>query len=319
MKRLLEDNKGNILFTAMVVLVGVMLGFAVYGTFHGAEAVIGGIGNVTASDNPHNLSAGSDGVQATDEVRICIFCHASHNTITDADLLNAPLWNHSLSSAVYNVLTSGTVINSITHSKFSGFVANAGVVNMLSSPSASPDGASRLCLGCHDGTVAIGDVSSETVSISMDSSDPCVTSGGKLQSGCTSVTGAKPYIGNDLTSKHAVSIAMNVDLRDASNYNCGVAGQTTKVKFPWIGPDAQANVVILRPTANQYNGKPGISGTDASSGSGSNKYGTGYNYGVQCSTCHDPHDWSPVEDTQGYKFIVTDTFDELCKACHVNC
>jgi len=305
MRKLVEDNKGNIILTAMVMVVGVLLGIAVYGTFHGASAVVGEPGNVTDNNNPHNLSMGSSGVQAMYEQRICIFCHTPHKAKTDADLIDPPLWNHSLSSAVYNVLTPGSVVNSVD--KFP-FAANAGIVNMLSSPGA-PDGTSRLCLGCHDGTIGIGNVGSELVPIAMNTaSAACLTAEGSLSSSCSA------YIGNDLTKKHVVSIPMNDNLIAASVANCGTAGQTTSVQYPWDG--GQGSVVILRPTLNTFNGNPGIPG--GSVGMPASKYNTGYNYGVQCSTCHDPHKWSATVDTEGYKFVVTD-FNSLCSACHTAC
>lgn len=306
MVRLIRDNRGNILFTAMVMIVGIMLGMAVYGAFHGAEAVVGETGTLyTDTDNPHNLAAGSGGVEALDEVRICIFCHTSHKSNTDFDLIDPPLWNHSLSSATYNVLTPGTVRNSITNSVYTPISpSNAGVVNMLSSPSA-PDGTSRLCLGCHDGTIGIGNVGSESVPIAMNTASACVTSDGRISSSCSA------YIGNDLTTKHVVSIPMNDGLMAASNSSCSDAGQTTFLKYPWESPNPDANV-ILRPTRKLYGGNPGVTRSTG-------KYSAGYNYGVQCSTCHDPHDWNANSGNVGYKFLVTQTFDDLCNACHAVC
>lgn len=66
---------------------------------------------------------------------ICIVCHTPHNSQT---LTDAPLWNHTTSTAnytLYSNLISGT------------FNATAG----------QPDGASKLCLSCHDGTVKVDD------------------------------------------------------------------------------------------------------------------------------------------------------------------
>lgn len=304
MIRFVRNNRGNILLAAMAAIAGIFIGIAVYGTFHEAEAILG----VTDTNNPHNLSAGSSGIQAISETRICIFCHTSHNANMDADLINAPLWNHSLSDAVYNVLSPGTVVNSST--KYS--LASGGVVNMLSSPSA-PDGTSRLCLGCHDGTVSIGSVGSEPLGISMNTVDPCLDADGKLQSSCSN---PGPYIGNDLTTKHVISIPMNGTLISASRNNCFVATQTTKLKYPWDGPDALPATVILRPTMKQYSGSYGISGL-SNALMPTSKYSSGYYYGVQCSTCHDPHKWAA--SGEGDKFIVTSTFDALCKACHTGC
>lgn len=64
--------------------------------------------------------------------QICIACHTPHGgntTVTDA-----PLWNHAVTTATYTLYSSSTL--------------NAG-------PLTQPSGVSKLCLSCHDGTVAI--------------------------------------------------------------------------------------------------------------------------------------------------------------------
>jgi predicted CXXCH cytochrome family protein len=64
---------------------------------------------------------------------ICIVCHAPHNANTT--VANAPLWNHTLSAtANYTLYAVGGTMN-----------ATVG----------QPDGSSKLCLSCHDGTVAL--------------------------------------------------------------------------------------------------------------------------------------------------------------------
>ena len=60
---------------------------------------------------------------------ICVACHTPHNSATVAD---APLWNHDLSTQTYALYNSPTL--------------NATV--------SQPGGTSKLCLSCHDGTVA---------------------------------------------------------------------------------------------------------------------------------------------------------------------
>ena len=91
----------------------------------------------------HNLSISSPGdVHATTESDICIFCHTPHNATGDG-----PLWNHQLSSAAYQPYTSST----------------------LKATVGQPTGASRLCLSCHDGTVALGMVHSRSGGIAMNS------------------------------------------------------------------------------------------------------------------------------------------------------
>ncbi len=64
--------------------------------------------------------------------QICIACHTPHGGNTS--VTDAPLWNHAVTTATYTLYSSGTL--------------DAG-------PLAQPSGVSKLCLSCHDGTVAI--------------------------------------------------------------------------------------------------------------------------------------------------------------------
>ncbi len=62
---------------------------------------------------------------------MCIVCHTPHNA--DTQVNDAPLWNHEVTSATYTLYSSSTIESTINQ----------------------PDGLSKLCLSCHDGTVAI--------------------------------------------------------------------------------------------------------------------------------------------------------------------
>ena len=85
---------------------------------------------VSSPSNKHNLSVNGPGpVRSTDTTEICIFCHAPHNTSPAT-----PLWNQTQSGVTYTPYSSST---------------------MAASPGA-PTGSAKLCLSCHDGTVAIG-------------------------------------------------------------------------------------------------------------------------------------------------------------------
>ncbi len=83
-------------------------------------------GTITGSVHDFTASAWSGG-------RICVACHTPHNS--DISVTDAPLWNHKLSTQTYTVYNSATF--------------NAG--GTLGQPS----GLSKLCLSCHDGTVAV--------------------------------------------------------------------------------------------------------------------------------------------------------------------
>ena len=122
---------------------------------------------VSIVNTPHNLSvSGPGGIRAATESEICIFCHTPHFATTDG-----PLWNHQMSAATYLPYTSAT----------------------LKATVGQPTGASRLCLSCHDGTVALGMVNSRTGGIAMNTA---------------TLTGTND-LGVNLTGDHPVSFVYN--------------------------------------------------------------------------------------------------------------
>jgi len=93
-------------------------------------ASVFGKGSVLGS--PHNLSARgpATGLHSQQEERVCIFCHAPHGAQP-----GTALWNHELpSNAGYTPYGSTTLQASV---------------------SPVPTGSSRVCLSCHDGTIAL--------------------------------------------------------------------------------------------------------------------------------------------------------------------
>ncbi|MHC4154389.1 MAG: cytochrome c3 family protein [Planctomycetota bacterium] len=72
--------------------------------------------------SPHDLSV----VRGRN---LCDFCHTPHGALP-----NTPGWNHRLSTVVYKIYQSSS----------------------LDAKVGQPTGASKLCLSCHDGTVALG-------------------------------------------------------------------------------------------------------------------------------------------------------------------
>lgn len=97
-------------------------------------------------DTKHNLSLTGPGpIQAQRETRICIFCHTPHNAAPDS-----PLWNREIEPQIYTVYASPTLV--------------AGVLPQ-------PSGPTKLCLTCHDGTVAMGAVLNPPGGIAMAGSD----------------------------------------------------------------------------------------------------------------------------------------------------
>ena len=121
----------------------------------------------------HNLSVSGPGsLRASTESDVCIFCHAPHNTTGVG-----PLWNHALSTATYTTYNSST----------------------LKATVGQPTGSSKLCLSCHDGTVALGMVASRSTPI-------------RMQSGATIIPAGRTRIGTDLSAHHPVSFFYNSTL-----------------------------------------------------------------------------------------------------------
>jgi len=117
----------------------------------------------------HNLSVSGPGeIRATRETEICKFCHIPHNAVVPA-----PLWGRRLSTADYTTPE-----------------LRRGRPGARSAP--QPDGASRLCLSCHDGTIALGEIAGEARPIEMQG-------GGRLQ------PGRRGFLGTDLTGSHPIS------------------------------------------------------------------------------------------------------------------
>ena len=112
--------------------------------------------------SPHDFSARGWGT-----TEVCIFCHAPHNTTG-----GTPLWNHKATAATFTLYSSTT----------------------LNATLAQPAGVSKLCLSCHDGTVAVDSYGTRT--------------------GATNVAGTR-LIGTDLSNDHPIGFAYTAALATA--------------------------------------------------------------------------------------------------------
>lgn len=126
-----------------------------------------GAASASILNTKHNLSVSGPGsVTAQNENRVCIFCHTPHHATTVT-----PLWSRPLSNTIYNLYGSPT---------------------MASRPG-QPTGASRLCLSCHDGTIAIG-----TLAGAME---PIIMAGG-----ITRMPPGESNLSFDLADDHPISL-----------------------------------------------------------------------------------------------------------------
>ena len=227
------------------------------------------------SNTRHNLSVSGPGtVKATSESQICVFCHTPHGA---EGIPAAPLWNRKLSGATYTPYTSSSI------------EANAAEL------AAGPGGSSKLCLSCHDGTLALGNVNvlggKANQTIALNGTGP----GGTMAPGAGTTTGFTRNLGVDLTNDHPISFTYDAALAVRDGELRTPDGTTVGTRSPGVKPR-------LPLEAGQ----------------------------MQCSTCHDPH----LRETDPFKgaakFLRVNRFQEqtptggtfaetgdiLCLACH---
>jgi len=138
-------------------------------------AVTGSVRVATAAsvaDSVHNLSpSGPGAIRAAEAAGVCEFCHTPHESSPVA-----ALWNRRGQGTNYTPYTSSTA------------KATPG----------QPTGASLLCLSCHDGTVALGDLLNRRAPIAMV--------GGDI------IPPGRSRIGTDLRHHHPVSFIYDANL-----------------------------------------------------------------------------------------------------------
>ncbi|MES2149412.1 MAG: hypothetical protein V4508_06425 [Pseudomonadota bacterium] len=242
----------------------------------------------------HNLSAVADNsatpsggkvpvraVKATSQTQVCVFCHTPHEaeSITfgsGATALGAPLWNRKLSGQTYTPYSSSSM--------------EADAAEMA----AAPGGSSKLCLSCHDGTMAIDKVNAlngvKNATIPMTSATPV-----KMPSSAAT-TGFTRDLGTDLSSDHPISFT----------YNAALAAADGELR----GPDG---VIVGTRTSGSTPPKMPLE-----------------NGQMQCATCHDPHLRDKTTSNGNAKFLRMNRFqvsqptggafssgnDIICLACH---
>ncbi|MBI5233656.1 MAG: hypothetical protein HY880_04815 [Deltaproteobacteria bacterium] len=149
----------------------------------------------------HNLGAYSPGtvkstVGTTVTTEICIFCHTPHNSNP-----SGALWNKADPGSTYTPYDEATMV----------------------AASGQPTGASKLCLSCHDGTIAIGSLlnlpgAATSGTLAMEG----VTIEGKLSSSSTA------YIGTELRDDHPISFLYsesypaNIEIKDNTLLPTGI-------------------------------------------------------------------------------------------------
>jgi predicted CXXCH cytochrome family protein len=127
-------------------------------------ATASGASGQTIVGSAHDFS--TKGWNTTGE--ICVVCHTPHNA--DVSVTDAPLWNHQITAATFTVYSSST----------------------LDATVGQPDASSKLCLSCHDGTVALDNFGGTTTG--------------------TNFIGGGALVGTDLSNDHPISFLYDAAL-----------------------------------------------------------------------------------------------------------
>ncbi len=221
----------------------------------------------------HNLSVSGPGAyHAQAEGEVCIFCHAPHNAS-----LQAPLWNRDDSRASYLTYQSTT---------FQGAIAQ-------------PNGSTKLCLSCHDGTIALGKV------VSLGQTEIA------MQAGRRFLDQGEAFLGTNLRDDHPVSFAYD-----------GSRGGSSSEFVP-------ARSI---PHPVQLDGKGQVQCTschDAHDDSFGNFLRTTDRQGALCLACHQPAGWTASAHRSSSaqwngagadpwpRSDYTTVADNACANCHV--
>ncbi len=252
-----------------------------------------------SADAPDLLTGETRAVKASSQKEVCVFCHTPHFANTE---VAAPLWNRALSTATYTAYDSSSM-----------------QADMSTNPQPGPS--SKLCLSCHDGTLAIGSVNSAGggANLQVDANgvitgvDPTTI---EMSDGVTTMpagtgldTGFTRNLGTDLRNDHPIGFSYDSDL----------AGNDGEL----ANPAAVTDVSIATREGRQAAGANAATRTHIAVPLENGK--------LECTSCHDPHiRGTNGDENKNIKFLRLNRFqkavasdgsfsiasDMNCLACH---
>jgi|SaaInl8_200m_RNA_FD_contig_41_161333_length_993_multi_4_in_0_out_0_1 predicted CXXCH cytochrome family protein len=275
--------KKSILLAAAFGLIAVGTAQA-QNNMHGSYNAAPGSG-IVGSKHDLSIATGIGNLYGqTDELdRICIYCHAPHHTMQEADsegIKYLPLWNHEVTSLFYNTYQSdfGDGPDSAAAAGVSG-MGQASNPNQFADRHlfngadtiGEPGSVSRLCLSCHDGSIAVNEYGFDPGrDESKGAADSFIADQFKIGGG------------GNLTNHHPIGFQYT----DVVMYDDEIAPTWTVISTGGGGAHSQTTIGSLL-----------------------------YNDGMmECVTCHDVHN----SKNDGETFLwVSDQESKFCLTCHL--
>jgi predicted CXXCH cytochrome family protein len=214
---------------------------------------------------------------------ICKPCHTPHNALDTS--LTGRLWAHTLSNQTY-VYHGGSVTGNDGSTRPEAGTGSATQADM--------DVATRLCLSCHDGTVALDSFMGKD-----GVSDGKFIGDADGQHGAAVANLGNGKVANDLTNDHPVGYKAVYDENSGQNaagtghYRYNPRGAVTAAGLRF----ATSKTPVAAGAVDRTTGTP-VTGSLPS---------------ISCVSCHDVHNGSGIEDGL---LRMTNEGSALCLTCH---
>lgn len=223
------------------------------------------------ANSKHDLAAMGPGpTRAVNESEICIFCHTPHNASPVA-----PLWNRYNPTTYYRIYRSPSLQARVDQ----------------------PGPASKLCLSCHDGTVALGLVLNRPFTNPIPMNHPYITGPADLTT--------------DLSDDHPIGF----------RYDQQLANVDPQIREPGL--------VDFRIKLGERGELECTACHDPHNNELGNFLRITQREGALCRTCHDMRGWEhsahalsprnvPLTVTQGERLPYNSLAENACLSCHVS-
>ncbi len=243
------------MFRKSFPIVGLIVAALVSGAAHG--------GSIVGSDHDMTsigITRQHAGTDFNDYDEVCVYCHTPHG----ADP-SVPLWNRQINQGSYTLYNSATLDASMEQPSLTGIT--------------------RMCLSCHDGTIAVDSlvntpnnnfpVAGDHMRMSTDlAADSCNSCHSTADDGVTVDVGPS-FVTTDLSDDHPVSFVYDDDLATTDGG--------------------------LETPSNTPSGLGGFIADDML-----------INSRIECASCHNVH------DPDIFPFLIKDnTGSALCVTCHM--